>query len=321
MCDFKNYIKIVRILCFLKKILSLSWILTLSMSIFASKTHQRLKLLTLILLLMTILIHANKAMTQSTTLRSFNGFYNGINLNIQCRSSVTTPWKACECIDSVKVNGETYSDILYEGYQVDLANKTELEMHEAVSIQLFLSQGCELRFLNPSDFTPAELKPVSLFELKEDHSFYWKVSEIYPDLRIWVQIEQFRWGRWVKLGQNYNITGDSTFTADFSQYFLRGENRFRAVVATIDHQRIPSQELVFKSKRKKIKAQLKSNQILFTRPAYYEIYSDENLIGGKGMSATIKAEDIHGPDGTYIVYYGNCEMRLQKEGKSLIRLK
>lgn len=236
---------------------------------------------------------------------TFEGFYNGQNLNLQCRAALNKPWLECGCVDSIAINGKVVPDILYQGYQVDIANKAEPEMHTPITIDLYHQKNCDFRILNPNDFLPKDVLPVSTFELGANDSLKWTVSQVYPQLRMWVQIEQFRWNEWVKVGPNYNINGPSQYAASVKQHLFRGKNQFRVVVATIDHARVPSEVITIKSKRKKIKCKIKKGMITFSEPTYYEVYDEKGLIAARGTSEQVDIQKINAPKGKYLLRYAN----------------
>ena len=241
--------------------------------------------------------------TRSTT---FVGFFRGENLNIQCRDSVTAPYAYCECIDSIAVNGKVIPDLLYQKYQLDIANKVDLKIYEKFSVTFYYTL-CDFRVTNSSSFYPKEILPVADFH-PEGNTLYWTTLQNYPDLHFWVQIEQYKWDRWVKIGENHNVGDSSHFSMDIEPYLFNGENKFRAVVATIDRDRTPSIEEVtiqHKGKKTKCKWDKKNEVIKFSRPTHYELYNSKWLIAKRGFGNTIDIKGLR-PD-EYIVKYANKE--------------
>ncbi|UKN01108.1 hypothetical protein K6119_15370 [Paracrocinitomix mangrovi] len=251
------------------------------------------------------LIWTKDGNTQSK-IYEFNGFFNGMNLTVQCRDGVTKPWHECDCFDSVAVNGKVYPNILYEGYQIDINNKLDLDMYQSVKVQIYYPERCDFRILNPNDFMPKEILPVKTFEFENDSTLKWTVSQVYPDLKLWVQIEQFKWDRWVKIDQNFNITDSIPVTFNVSKYIHPGENQFRAVVATINGQSAYSDPITSKKfKQKKVKLQYNPTDKILTFSSFvsYEIYDSNELIFKRGNGSSV---DLHNlPPGTYRVFYSN----------------
>ena len=241
---------------------------------------------------------------------TFDGFFNGANLKVQCRTSLTTPWSICECMDSLLVNGKNYKDILYGGYEIDIANKTTLGMYDSVHIDMYV-KGCELRILNPTDFYPKEILPVAVVMLSEDGTISWSVQQNYPDLKIWVQIEQYKWNEWVRVGPIFTITDEVTYKTNISKYLVKGENKFRAAVASIAHVHIPSDELVMQHKGKKIKYKYKKKEkkIFFNRPTHFELWNEDWLLSAKGEDTVVEMK--YQRPGIYYLRYGNTEKKIK----------
>jgi hypothetical protein len=235
---------------------------------------------------------------------TFNGFFNGINLNVQCRAAQDKLWLECDCFDSISINGVVIKDIMYLGYQIDLANKTELALYDPLEIVIYHQIGCDYRILNPTDFSPKVILPVDTLYAAET-SIHWRVSQNYPDLNFWVQLEQFKWDRWVKIGVNHKINTEQVYSADIAEYLHKGSNRIRAVVCNIDGAHVPSDEVVISSKAKKIKAKYKNGQLNFSTETEYIIYNEKQELVDKRKGAMIDFTKMNTPSGKYTVYYSN----------------
>jgi hypothetical protein len=264
-----------------------------------------LKRIKTIVLIIVVFTSFSIGYTQNKDPFTFWGYFNGTNLNVQCKSAQNELWLACDCIDSLAVNGKVIPDILYEGYQIDLANKTDLKIQDSVEVVLFAQNSCQIRLLNPNNFFPATILPVKDLRINKSAKIEWMVQENYPQLRLWVQIEQYKWGEWVKIGPNINITKKVSYELDVTPYLNKGENQFRAVVASIDHDRIPSDPILLKHRSKKIKLKLnkKSKVITFSSDTHYEVWDESWLIAARGRGALVDLS--HLANGKYHVRYGN----------------
>lgn len=236
--------------------------------------------------------------------QSFEGFFRGDNLKIQCRTSPTTPWAGCDCIDSVIVNGENYGNIIYEGHQVDLANQTSLKIFEALSLNIYYQSNNELRLLNPYQFLPKTILPVSELAITEDGKLSWTTEQNLPDLKLWCQVEVYKWGDWMKVGPNFNIGKDSLFQFKVTPFLHRGSNRIRVTVASIDRDRVPSTpiEFDFNKKRTKAKIKAKKRKVFFKLPTHYKLYNDKNQLVEEDVRKEIDLDDY--PTGTYHLWFG-----------------
>ncbi|MBD3638627.1 MAG: hypothetical protein HUJ25_14845 [Crocinitomicaceae bacterium] len=260
-----------------------------------------------------LLLSGTIVQAQKVDSTEFMGFFNGINLNIQCQESIVTPWKTCDCIDSVAVNGNVVDNILYEGYQVDLANAIELNLYDTVRIVLYHLKKCRIRTLNPYDFFPKTILPVAYLKLEKDNMLTWAVQENYPDLKLWVQIEQYKWGEWIKIG-HVNITDQVVYQMDVSTYLNRGENKFRASIASIEQDHVPGDEITVKHKCRKVKFKInkKAQKIVFSRKTHYEVWNKDWQIAARGYDDEIDYSKYK--EGEYYLRYAGEEklIELQK---------
>ena len=243
--------------------------------------------------------------------KSFEGFFRGTNLNIQCRSSSITPWKSCNCIDSVIVNGENYSNILHEGYQIDLANRTAIKLFDVGEIIIYYQVNNELRILNPNDFLPKEILPIKALELRQNGNISWQTQQNFPDLKLWCQIEVYKWDDWIKVDRNYNIREDDVFSANILPYLNDGENKVRVTVASIDRDRVPSAPVHLEMEMKKLKCKLKRKKrfIRFNYSTHYKLFNEQLQLVDENLGKEISLKDY--PAGTYFLWFGAQKKEIQ----------
>ncbi|MCB9225169.1 MAG: hypothetical protein R2780_01065 [Crocinitomicaceae bacterium] len=238
---------------------------------------------------------------------TFEGFFRGDNMNVQCRESLTKPYAYCTCFDSIAVNGVVIDDLLYDGYQLDIANKTNLEIFQPIKVTFYYTD-CDFRVTNSPDFLPKEILPVIDFKANQN-ILEWSTQQNYPSLHLWVQIEQFKWDRWVKIGENFNIEEAVHYNMDISDFLFNGENKFRAVVCSIDRDRIESKnEITIQHSSKKIKCKVnkKKMYIKFSAKTHYELYNSGWLIAKRGFGDHIDIQGLR-PD-EYVIKFANDQL-------------
>lgn len=242
---------------------------------------------------------------QENEMKSFNGFYNGANLQIECRTSKITPWQKCDCIDSVRLNYKNFPNAIKDGVQVNLTSEKNLKMWEKVNLEIYHAKNCELRILNPYHFYPQQLTTV-------DTVFYrppfleWKTEQNFQDLRLWVQIEQYKWGEWTKVGRHFNITTEKVYIADISAYITKGENQFRVAVSNIEYDHFPSNIITFTNtniKKAKAKLNKKTASFHFNRKLDYIVYNANKEIALRGLDEKVSIQRL--APGEYTIYYSN----------------
>ncbi|MEX1001790.1 MAG: hypothetical protein WDZ35_06710 [Crocinitomicaceae bacterium] len=266
-------------------------------------------------LILLFLLTVSTVWSQKVQQYTFEGFFRGSNLNVQCREKPTKPWSYCDCFDSIAVNRQVVSGILYEGYQVDISNRTKIEIFDTVSITFYYQKGCDFRIINPNEFLPKIIDPVDTLYVDEENQLHWRTSQNYPQLRMWVQIEQYKWGEWVKIGPNFVITEQKKYEMDISPFLFKGENEFRAVVAGIDHERLPSEAVSVKHKGKKVKYRINDGEVYFSKATHYELYDKQLHIADRGYGDKVSLINFNVPDGEYILRFSNKEVSLQITNK------
>lgn len=244
-------------------------------------------------------------------LQTFEGFFRGDNLNIQCRTSPTTPWQSCDCIDSVIVNSENYGNILYEGHQVDIANQTAVKLFEPIKIMIYFQENHELRIINPYQFLPKDILAAEKLKLTESGNISWETPQNYPDLKLWCQIEVYKWDDWIKVDRNYNIEQDSIFEANILPFLHRGKNRVRVTIASIDRDRVPSTPVEVNIEKKKLKCKIKPKKRIsrFKYATHFKLYNERHQLVEEGVKKEIKLDEY--PSGTYFLWFGTQKKEIK----------
>src|SRR6185369_9372563 len=134
------------------------------------------------------------------------GNYQGKNLYIQ------NPFGSGGvgfCVTEVKVNGNiTTDEINSSAFEVDM-KPHKLNIGDKVEIKIFHKEDCKPKILNPE-----VLKPKSTFEVvsmtaEPDGTVKWSTKSETGKLAF--AVEQFRWNKWVKVGE---VEGNGTPTSN-----------------------------------------------------------------------------------------------------------
>ncbi|MFT4600806.1 MAG: hypothetical protein ACI857_000983 [Arenicella sp.] len=242
---------------------------------------------------------------QYNQVKTFEGFYRGDDLKIQCQPNPITPWTTCDCIDSVVVNNKRLKEINIDGDQLKLNAAKDLIFFEEIKISLFYSRKFEMRIINPNDFFPKEILGVSELEIDSNNFIRWQTLQNHPDILLWAQVEQKKWGEWIKLGPNFNITEETKYKFDTTPYLSKGPNEFRVAVASIDYDHIPSRAVIIEIKKKKAKAKYKKRlkKIVINQKVDYLFYDHKNDIISRGFSSEINVSELE--KGDYHLHYSN----------------
>ena len=233
------------------------------------------------------------------------GNYQGKNLYVQ------NPFAGSGvgfCVEEVQVNGNVTTDeISSSAFEIDFRN-LQLKIGDKVEVKIMHKDDCKPKVLNPE-----VLKPKSTFEIismavESDLTFKWSTKGETGKLTY--VIEQFRWNKWVKIGE---VDGNGTPTNNTYSFKIAphsGKNQYR--VKQVDYTGEPrlSKTIDYNSTLPEITfAPVKvSKEITFAsgnEPAetMYEIYDQYGNIVKRGFSSSIDASNL--AKGAYYLNYDN----------------
>jgi hypothetical protein len=233
------------------------------------------------------------------------GNYQGKNLYIQ------NPFAGSGvgfCVQEVKVNGQVTTDeILSSAFEIDFRN-LQLKVGDKVEVKISHKDDCKPKVLNPE-----VLKPKSTFEIVSmsvDKDLLFKWSTKNETGKLTYTIEQFRWNKWVKVGEQ-----EGNGTPEVNNYSFKivphsGKNQYR--VKQVDYTGQPklSKTVDYMSTTAEITfAPAKvSKEITFNagnNPAQtmYEIFDQFGNIVKRGYASSVDASNL--PKGAYYLNYDN----------------
>ena len=228
-----------------------------------------------------------------------DGIYQGKNLYVL---NPFGPEGVGFCVYEVRVNGNVTTDeINSSSFEIDLTVHN-LKIGDKVEVIVKHKEGCKPKVINPE-----VLKPRSTFELVdikvEGDQLIWTTKNEMGSLPF--IIEQFRWNKWIKIGEVDGKGTPQENTYRFKLLFHSGENQFR--IKQIDFTGKPRISKIVKVvsdqppvsfSPKKVK-----DKITFSSPTMYEIYNSYGDIVKKGYGSEVDCSDL--PKGIYYLAYDN----------------
>jgi hypothetical protein len=233
------------------------------------------------------------------------GNYQGKNLYIQ------NPFAGSGvgfCVQEVRVNGNVTTDeILSSAFEIDFRN-LQLKIGDKVEVKITHKDDCKPKVLNPE-----VLKPKSTFEIVSmavgsDMTFKWSTKGETGKLAY--IIEQFRWNKWVKVGE---VEGNGTPDQNNYSFLVAphsGKNQYR--VKQVDYTGQPklSKTVDYNSTSPEItfSPAKVSKEIGFfagstPTETMFEIYDQFGNIVKRGFASTVDAANL--PKGAYYLNYDN----------------
>ena len=237
------------------------------------------------------------------------GNYQGKNLYVQ------NPFASSGvgfCAYEVSVNGQVTTDeVNSSAFEIDFKN-LGLKQGDKVVVKIEHKDDCTPKVLNPE-----VLKPKSTFTIvnisvdPKTSTLKWNAKD--ESGKLTYVIEQFRWNKWVKVGEV-----DGIGTADPHDYQFKvspnsGKNKFR--VKQIDYTGQPrmSNPTEFVSTEPAVTEGPESVKdfINFSTPTMYEIYDEYGNISKRGFGDKIDVTDLK--KGIYYLNYDNSMTQFVKK--------
>ena len=255
------------------------------------------KQLLLITLLSIVLINVYGQESMVVT-----GYYQGKNLYVQNPfASNGVGFCAYEC----KINGTATTDGMYaSAFEINLGN-FNLKVGDAVTVIINHKSDCKPKVLNPE-----VLKPRSTFVTTSisfncnEEKLDWATTG--ENGKLTYIIEQFRWNKWVKLGEVEGAGTATSNTYSFKTLAHSGQNQFR--VKQVDYSSLPRISPVAKCTSTKAAISFTPKKATTTitfqgGETLWEIYDQYGTVIKKGTGASIDVTEL--AKGGYFLNYDN----------------
>lgn len=236
---------------------------------------------------------------------SIEGSYQGKNLYVQ------NPEDGDGfgfCATKVTVNGEILpGGTSFSAFEIDFS-LFNLEIGDPVFIVIEHNDGCKPKILNPEVLLPRSTFNTVEIAISGNGLLTWKTTNEQGKLPF--IIEQYRWNKWVKIGEVQGKGTPGTNSYEFIVPPHSGENTVRVV--QIDHSgnKRTSQEVKFKSSVPVVvKSPVKVKDVInFTAngnpvETKYEIYDAYGNIVKKGVGSSVPCGNLL--KGAYYINFDN----------------
>jgi len=212
------------------------------------------------------------------------------------------------CVTEVLVNGNiTTDEINSSAFEVDF-KPHKLNIGEKVEIKIKHKEDCKPKVLNPEVLKPKSTFEVIAMTVDKDGNLKWSTKSETGKLAY--AVEQFRWNKWVKVGEVDGIGTPSTNNYTFKVTPHSGKNQVRVRQTDYSGQPRLSKPVDFVSDVKEVTfAPIKvSKDITFVaneKPSetMYEIYDQYGNVVKRGYGSSIDASNL--TKGGYFLNYDN----------------
>jgi len=225
------------------------------------------------------------------------GNYQGKNLYIQ-NPAVGNDY----CTEKVLVNGKKISFTNTDAYEIKL-DSLGFKLGDSVKVEIFHKDDCKPKVLNYNG-NPNVTFEITSISVDSNAVLHWVSKNEIGKLPF--IIEQFRWNKWVKVGEVEEKGGLEENEYYFQTIPHSGKNQFRVKQNSMGTGEL-SKSAYFTSNLKapKIKSpSLGPSKILeFDKETMYEIYDQEGNLLKKGTAKSVNCKDL--VSGAYYLNYDN----------------
>ena len=236
------------------------------------------------------------------------GNYQGKNLYVQ------NPFQSGGvgfCVNEVKVNGNiTTDEVTSSAFEIDL-KPHKLNIGDKVEIKIFHKEDCKPKVLNPEVLKPKSTFEVVSMTLDKEGTVKWTTKSETGKLTF--AIEQFRWNKWVKVGEADGVGTPTSNDYSFKVVPHSGKNQIRVRQTDYSGQPRLSKPVevmtdVPEIEYAPIKASKDINFFLKGKSdkafeTMYEIYDQYGNIVKKGFGSKVDVSNL--PKGGYFLNYDN----------------
>ena len=228
-----------------------------------------------------------------------SGIYQGKDLYVQNPMSADS---SGYCVFEVLVNGQITADQLNSAsFAVDLAI-WKLNTGDALEIVLRCKENCEVKILNPEVIYPSSTFEITSLTVSATGGMEWTTEKETTPINF--VIEQFRWNKWINVGEVKGRGKPETCRYNFPVNLHTGINTIR--IYQLDHKGQHSSEeykVESTSTEVKIKSFKISDAIEFSSITEYEVISEYGALVTSGRGQSIDATKY--PKCKYFVNFDN----------------
>ncbi len=215
------------------------------------------------------------------------------------------------CVTEVKVNGNiTTDEINSSAFEIDM-KPHKLNIGDKVEIKIFHKEDCKPKVLNPEVLKPKSTYEVVNMSADKDGNIKWTTKSETGKLAF--AIEQFRWNKWVKVGEVDGVGTPTSNEYSFKVVPHSGKNQVRVRQTDYSGQPRLSKPTEYNSEVPEIDyAPMKaSKDITFFQKGksdklvetMYEIYDQYGNIVKKGFGSKLDVSNL--PKGGYFLNFDN----------------
>lgn len=212
------------------------------------------------------------------------------------------------CVTEVFVNGNiTTDEVNSSAFEIDFKSH-KLQIGEKVEIKIKHKEDCKPKVLNPEVLKPKSTFEVITMTIDKDGTLKWSTKSETGKLAF--AIEQFRWNKWVKVGEVDGVGTPITNNYTFKIAPHSGKNQVRVRQTDYSGQPRLSKPVDFMSDASEVtfapvKVSTTISFVAADKPTetMYEIYDQYGNVVKRGFGSSIDATNL--TKGGYFLNYDN----------------
>jgi hypothetical protein len=224
------------------------------------------------------------------------------NKNVYVQNSVSSSGVGY-CAYEVRVNGTVTNDeVNSSAFEIDLSQH-QFKFGEPVMIEIKHKDGCTPKVLNPEVLKPRPTYEIVDLTLAPTGIIKWTTKNESGSLPF--IIEQFRWGKWIYVGEVQGKGKPEESDYSFQVVLHSGENKFRIKQIGQVNQPKFSQSVTINSNRPKITYTFSkgTKTVEFSSETLFEVYDFYGSIVKKGFGKSVDVSNL--TKGGYYLCYDN----------------
>ncbi|MBP7809146.1 MAG: hypothetical protein KA163_07630 [Bacteroidia bacterium] len=205
------------------------------------------------------------------------------------------------CAFEVKVNGNiTTDEVNSSAFEIDLG-ELKLKYGDRVTIEIMHKDGCQPKVLNMEDLKPKPSFEVLTMNITSSGLLKWSTKNEAGALPY--IIEQFKWNKWVPVGEVDGVGTPESHDYSFQVTTHSGENKFRVKQVGLGSIPRHSNNVVLNSMIEKPKFEVKDGALGFSYETGFEVYDAYGLVVKKGFGKEVRIDNLD--KGKYYLCYDN----------------
>lgn len=244
------------------------------------------------------------------SLVALNGYSAGVIIldgNYQGRNLyVSNPYAGSGvgfCVYEVTVNDQVTTDeINSSAFEIDFKN-FQFKMGDKIEVRIKHKDDCKPKVINPEVLKPKSTFEVTSLKVENDGTLKWTSKGETGKLPY--IIEQFRWNKWVKVGEVEGVGTPQENDYSFKIAPHSGKNQFRVKQVDYTNQPRLSKPTNYMSPLQEVtfSPQKVSKELLFSEETMFEIYDQYGNVVKKGFGKKVDCTNLS--KGVYYINYDN----------------